>query len=352
MGTRVPLLHITDLYHPPYDPDDQVDLATAYALPELDVRAILLDYHRNIPDMAMFEPGFLPVAQLNWLTGRAVPAAAGPGAPLAGPEDDGRRFKIQEQAAINLLLEKLAECREPAVVTVVGSCRILACALNRSPALVREKVRLVKLVAGVVHNPGKTRQEVNVRLDAPAFVRVLESGLPLDWYPCAAALPPGEADKHPECREHSCDWEISEEALHRGLDPRLHAWLIFGVAGNQRGDIIRALHEDWTRAGTWWAGLKHARRWLWSTAALVDAAGRALARTAEGWRFVPAEDAAGCAEREMLDLRPVNLRVDAQGYTEWEFAASSHSQIFCRRPERHALAMGEALNALLRGLGI
>src|SRR5579872_7145237 len=40
---KVPLIHCTDLFHPPGDPDDHVDLATVFALPPFDVRAIILD---------------------------------------------------------------------------------------------------------------------------------------------------------------------------------------------------------------------------------------------------------------------------------------------------------------------
>jgi hypothetical protein len=38
----VPLIHTTDLYHPNWDPDDQVDLGVVYALPELDLRGDII----------------------------------------------------------------------------------------------------------------------------------------------------------------------------------------------------------------------------------------------------------------------------------------------------------------------
>ena len=40
---RVPMVYATDLFHPHDDPDDHFDLATVLAMPELDVKAILLD---------------------------------------------------------------------------------------------------------------------------------------------------------------------------------------------------------------------------------------------------------------------------------------------------------------------
>lgn len=36
---KIPFIHTTDLYSPPQDPDDHVDLATVFALPELDPAA-------------------------------------------------------------------------------------------------------------------------------------------------------------------------------------------------------------------------------------------------------------------------------------------------------------------------
>ena len=49
---KIPLLHITDLYHPPQDPDDQLDLATWKASPD-----VLID---GLPDplRAWFAYGF------------------------------------------------------------------------------------------------------------------------------------------------------------------------------------------------------------------------------------------------------------------------------------------------------
>jgi hypothetical protein len=40
---RIPVLYCTDLFHPHDDPDDHFDLATLYAIPEFDLRGIVLD---------------------------------------------------------------------------------------------------------------------------------------------------------------------------------------------------------------------------------------------------------------------------------------------------------------------
>src|SRR5512140_2131561 len=72
---RVPLIDITDLYHPPQDPGDNFDLIAPYALPEVDLRAVIFDvtaeYRKptgqvaGLPadDRGPREPGFIPVTQ-------------------------------------------------------------------------------------------------------------------------------------------------------------------------------------------------------------------------------------------------------------------------------------------------
>ncbi len=96
----VPVIGVTDLYHPPQDADDNFDLLLVYGLPEMDLRAVVLyctddGFRRpisDVPGMTMDrdgprEPGILPVAQLNYIFGRAVPCAPGPFTPLKHPAD-------------------------------------------------------------------------------------------------------------------------------------------------------------------------------------------------------------------------------------------------------------------------
>ena len=71
---KIPIIDITDLYHPYQDPGDNFDILTAYALPEIDLKAVLLDVteeyrHQRQPDTSngseieLREPGIIPVAQ-------------------------------------------------------------------------------------------------------------------------------------------------------------------------------------------------------------------------------------------------------------------------------------------------
>ena len=44
---RTPIIDVTDLYHPYQDVGDNFDLVAAYALPEIDLRAVILDAHES-----------------------------------------------------------------------------------------------------------------------------------------------------------------------------------------------------------------------------------------------------------------------------------------------------------------
>ena len=46
-NNRIALVHVTDLYHPPQDPDDHIDLATVAALNEYGLKGVILDTTRK-----------------------------------------------------------------------------------------------------------------------------------------------------------------------------------------------------------------------------------------------------------------------------------------------------------------
>ncbi len=88
----VPLIDVTDLYYPHQDAGDNFDILGAYGLPEVDLRAVILDctepfrqpVARN-PGKGLFpdangprEPGFIPVLQLNYIFGCNVLCATSP----------------------------------------------------------------------------------------------------------------------------------------------------------------------------------------------------------------------------------------------------------------------------------
>lgn len=346
---RIPLVHITDLYHPPQDPDDHIDLATIMGLAEYDVRGVVLDITQKflVPAPAGWdiarEPGFVAVHQLAQLTGRTIPVAMGPSAPLANFQDTANDRPRAEQAGIELLLDVLAQSREPVTISLVGSARVLAAAFNREPALVRRKTRAVWLCAG---STGGSKREWNVALDPAAYVALWRSGLPLNWFPCATER--GAFDPEPE---RGTFWKAKQAVLFAELPARLRAWFGYAFAGAQHGDLDRAFAE--VASGPAWEKILAGERNLWATAMLVMGADRVLARTAAGWRFVPADEAGG-AERWPWRLDAIRATVNDDARVEWRAVAEpANTRLFGRRAGAgFGGAMAEALNALLRAIPV
>lgn len=344
---RIPLLHITDLYHPPQDPDDHLDLATIIGLPEYDLRGVVLDITRKFLvakpdgwDIAR-DPGYVPVAQLNYLTGRAIPAAMGPIDPLAHPGDDARNRSLAEQGGINLLLEVLERSTEPVTISAVGSGRVLAAAFNREPELMKARTRAILLNIGSTGGP---KREWNVGLDPAAYIALWRSGLPIHWFPCST-----DRSAFDPAHERGTYWKVRHDVLFRDLPDGLRAWLDHAFNGSTRGDSIRALAEGGRGAG--WDKVLAGERNMWATVSLAMGAGRVLARTPEGWRFVPADTATGM-EQWPFRLDPISATVDDEAKVSWQLAKDPATfRLFGRKPGTdYGLAMAEALNALFRGI--
>jgi pyrimidine-specific ribonucleoside hydrolase len=342
----IPVVHITDLYHPPQDPDDHIDLATVVALDEYDVKGVILDASQKFlqPAPAGFdisrEPGFIPVAQLGYLLGRSIPVAAGPTEPLKSPDDDATDRPVAEQGGIRMLIDILEQSPETVVLSVVGSARVVTAAYNRRPDLLRRKTRFVLLNVG---STGGSKREWNVALDLNAYVGLWRSSLPIWWFPCGTESGAFNAD-----HERGTFWKTKHRRILGSLSPSFRAWFAFALSGSRRPDFIEAI-VDGQDSGAWRQILDGDRN-LWSTASLIMGAGRVLAKTGAGWRFVPSAIAAGY---DLWDLRMDNIEatVDGDAHIDWALSEEGKSRLFHRRRgEGFADAMAEALNALLGSL--
>jgi hypothetical protein len=178
-GAKIPILYSTDLLHPPVDPDDHYDLATLFALEEFDIRGIVLD--NNGRDQQK-ESGRPAVDQMMHITRKRVPMAIGLRRRLQSRTDKAAEDPADLQGGVELILKALRESKEPVVVFTTGSCRDLAVAYNREPALVKAKVKAYYNNAG--DGPGGSQNEYNTGLDRNAYARVFEAGLPHFWCPC------------------------------------------------------------------------------------------------------------------------------------------------------------------------
>ncbi len=341
----IPLIHTTDLYHPPQDPDDHFDLATIAALEEFDLKGVILDptlqFLNPSPDNADIRrnPGFTPVNQMAYLLARDIPVAAGPRDPLKNAHDDIADRPQVEQAGVELLVKLLEQSDAKVNISVVGSCRVLTAAFNRNPGLLRAKTESVLLNAG---SSGGTKQEWNVGLDPEAYKGLWQSGLPIRWYPCATDK--GAFDQDHERGTH---WRTTHEALLRGVSSSLQAWFAYALIASERKDIIEVLSEAPPQPA--WSDFLAQKRNLWSTASLVMAAGRVLARTANGWRFV-SHATSNKEEVWPWRLDAVDATVNDRAEVGWRgVEGNGNASLFGRKQGvEFGGAMAEALNALLK----
>ncbi len=143
----VPMIHGTDLFRPHNDPDDHWDLACVYALAcqgRVDLRGILIDYPK--PD-SHHDPDIRAVAQLNYLTGQAVPVIVGSSCGLDTPGSAAPDIEA-DLHGVRALLEMLRRAPVPVVINILGSCRDVALAGRLAPDLFRRKCRALYLNAG------------------------------------------------------------------------------------------------------------------------------------------------------------------------------------------------------------
>jgi pyrimidine-specific ribonucleoside hydrolase len=344
---RIPLIHITDLYHPPQDPDDHFDLATIAALEEYDLKGVILDVTEKFLNPSTQsgdvrrDPGFVPVMQMAYLLGRDIPVASGPRSPLRNALDDIADRPAQEQAGVHLLLDLLERSESRVVVSVVGSCRVLTAAFNRNRELVRSRVRSVLLNAG---SSGGSKQEWNVGLDPEAYRGLWQSGLPIHWYPCATEQGAFNPD-----HERGTYWSASHATLLNGISLPLQAWFAYALTGSNRTDTIKVLSEKPPQET--WNNVLAQKRNLWATTSLVMGAGRLLAKTKDGWRFMP-DDNAMHRQAWAWRMDCVGTSVNENAQVLWHPLETGGNAFLFRRERKDGFsaAMGEALNALLRSI--
>ena len=135
-ATKVPIIHSTDLFHPHADPDDHYDLASLFAIPEFDIKGVILDMGGTQAKGS----GRPAVEQMMKISGVRTPYAVGLSRALRSREDKALAESEEFQGGVKLILSVLRQSKEKVVLFTTGSCRDVAVAFNREPALVAEKL--------------------------------------------------------------------------------------------------------------------------------------------------------------------------------------------------------------------
>lgn len=324
----IPLIYATDLFHPHDDPDDHFDLATLFALPEADVRVIVLD----IGDRQKNKPGRIPVQQISQLTGRQVPFATGLSRPLKSTRDTAADQPAEDQGAIELLLRSLRESKEQVSVVTTGSLRDLCAAFNREPDLLRHKLQRAYVNVGNAADGS----EWNVDLDVYAYVGLMRSGLPIYWCPCMPRGNPG-----------STFWSFGHQEVLDGVPLPLLNYFIYALqtVSPQELDPQAALAAD---LRPWRYLVLKMNREMWSTASILDAAGMRIYRVGDG--YLPARSAPDDGHiAEVFTFAPARVEIDDRGRTRATLNAPDPNMHAFRviDAQEYGKAMKDSLRRLL-----
>lgn len=319
---KIPIVVITDLYHPYQDPGDNMDLIMGFGLPDVDLKAVLLDitdaFRKDTADHPTLwrdprgprEAGIIPIEQLSYIFHKKVPYGIGPLSMMKSEEDKMEYLPRHEQEAILLLTDVLESSKEPVEVLSFGSARILAVAYNRNPGLLKKKIRKIHLSAATAsknHELGSDAGanaipggEWNVALDVFAFTRILKSDLPVAIYPCAGK----DGGFVKDC--NNTYWQLPDMTFTRKMHPRLQRYLDFAFNRKLQYDFLRAMDAGYP------ADIDVSRYpnpfHVWESAIWLKATGREVICTPEGeYRLVKQEDV-GKGDRVIRnELRTCNL---------------------------------------------
>lgn len=269
--TQVPVIYCTDLFHPHDDPDDHFDIASLYAMEEMDIQGIVLDQGKK-QDL---QPGRIPVEQMNYLTGRDVPYAIGLSEPLRSPDDPAVNEPEKYQKGVHMILDILESSHDPVTIITVGSLRDVAAAFNRKPDLFKKRVSRLMIFIG---EASAGSREWNVGVDPNAFIRIMNSGLPIWWIPCFD----GGNFKN---KGNASFWKATHADLLKYASDRVMNFFIYALLKKDSPDHLGFIgtkvdEKDRERL------LKGARN-LWCAAVFTEAAGRKIIEKDGEWISVP-----------------------------------------------------------------
>ncbi|MGC8739207.1 MAG: hypothetical protein ACP5UA_11265 [Candidatus Hydrogenedens sp.] len=354
-SNHIPVIDITDLYHPPQDFGDTVDLIFPYAVPEIDLLGVLLDVSQryrmkytgegeqgwyNDPTGGR-EPGVILVWQLNYLFDRAVPCAPCPFVPMTRTTDPQTSRGVFENQGIQLFKSLLEQSNQPVEVVSFGSTRPIAVAWNQFPDLLRRKVKRIHLCAGS-YPPGKLL-EWNVKLDPKAFIRVLSLDIPLYIYPCA------DKDNAFALGNYNTYWLMPNLEFMKEMDPRLLRYLIYSHSRSNRVDFLQVLEEEPSETDK--NTLFQRKHNVWETDVWLEVSKRLLVQRADGnYQIILATERKASDRIISPSFIPVHLKPFPDGNFEIEQTdeGTPHRLFFRSDPEEHQKALRQALPELYK----
>jgi len=342
--SAVPVIHVTDLHRPHVDPDDHWDLACMYALAyrgDIDLKGILIDYPpsrekgRN-PDIAA-------VAQMNRITGLAVPVGVGTPHLMKSGDDAQPYASASDHQGIDMVLNILRESNRPVFINVIGTCRDIAVASKKAPPLFADKCGGVYLNAGcgAPKKPADARLEYNVTLDKPAYEAIFDLPCPLYWMPCFESLDRQDSSRAPEFGTY---YRFRQSEILPNLSKRVQNYFAYMFARRTDHNWLAALEGELDEPLL--AEVATKDRNMWCTAGFFHVAGYTI--TSDG--STPKHGAA--TEGTVFTFDPIKITGMSPGGNEWVPDPSSTQRFIfhVRDVDHYRSATMKAMKALLMTL--
>lgn len=311
----------TDLYHRHGDPNDHWNLANMYALAEqgwIRFAGIMCDDDRAQANDGSFlhfgDPSVQSVAQLNYITGRAVPVGFGSRRPIKRKEDLQEILREKKKiSSVTMLLEILERSVNKVDIHMCGSCKDVLLAYYYAPELFEKKCDCIYLNAGTyeVQDP----LEYNVTLEPYAFSQIFNIPCNIRWAPCFHALIP--YPYVPAKRASYYEIEQMDMVPHMSVALKKYFNYMYGAVFdvNWLSYLKQDLDEDLVAQ---WSAKK---RQMWSTPGFLLSAGKRV--NAQGQIVDADEDAF-----PIYDYKPVAVQVTEEGKVQWQDVTQSHVQMF------------------------
>jgi len=333
----------TDLYHRHADPNDHWNLATMYSLANLGwikFAGIMCDDDRALRNDGSFlhfgDPSVESIAQLNYITGLAVPVGFGSRIPIKSKSDLDEVLKLHKKiSSVTLLLDTLQRSESKVDIHMCGSCKDVVIAYKYAPELFEKKCDCIYLNAGTyeIQDP----LEYNVSLEPYAFSQIFKIPCNIRWAPCFDRLvyPLSPAIRSNYYKINQADMvPVMSEALKKYFNFMYGPVMDKGWLSYLREELDTELLATW----------ENTARQMWSTPGYLLSAGKKATLQGE---IVDISD----PSEAVFVYTPVNVKVTDGGIVEWEDTSESNVTMFRNAGiETYFSAMGKVIKKLLSTL--
>lgn len=333
----------TDLYHQHADPNDHWNLASMFSLAyqgDIRLAGIMCDDDRAFKEDGSFlhfgDPSVQSVAQLNYITGMAVPVGIGSRRPIKKKNDLDEVLKKGDRiSSVTMLLDILQRSETKVDIHMCGSCKDVVIAYHTAPELFENKCDCIYLNAGtyMVQDP----LEYNVSLEPYAFSQIFKIPCNIRWTPCFDEL------KYPFVpSKRASYYDIMQSDMLPYMSESIKKYFnymygkVFDVnwLAYLRSELDEKLLSEWSQK----------IRQMWSTPGFLFSAGKCADTNGNIC------DAKKC-ENKLYDYCPIKASVTDEGIVTWQDVEESNIKMFVNSdPEIYRRSMSEVVKKLLSAL--